>query len=252
MATSSFKDYFSKQASDYAKYRPHYPEALFAYLATLTTNHKTAWDCATGNGQVAIGLTPYFQTIYATDASATQIANAFPHDRIHYSVAPARDSGLPDRSMDLITVGLALHWFDLEAFYTEVRRVAKPQGAIAVWGTGMPAMPTAPQTVQQLLKEFDQMIQPFKPPQVQLLDEEYRTIPFPFEEVVTPSFTRTAAWTVDQYIGYVSTWSATQLLAEQQRWGAIAHFSDELQQAWGKTPRTVEWAIYLRAGRINP
>ncbi|MDX2213517.1 MAG: class I SAM-dependent methyltransferase [Oculatellaceae cyanobacterium bins.114] len=252
METPSFQDYFSKQASDYAKYRPHYPEELFAYLATLVTHHETAWDCATGNGQVAIGLMPYFQTIYATDASATQIANAFPHDRIHYSVAPARSSGLPDHSVDLITVGLALHWFDLEPFYQEVRRVAKPQGAIAVWGTGMPVMPTAPQAVQSLLKEFDQMIQPFKPPQVQLVDEEYKTVPFPFDEVVTPAFTRTIAWTAEQFMGYVSTWSATQLFAERHGWSAIAQFSDQLKLAWGGAAlRPVEWSIYLRAGQIN-
>ncbi|HEY9648272.1 MAG TPA: methyltransferase domain-containing protein, partial [Chroococcidiopsis sp.] len=107
---TTFNDYFSTQASDYAKYRPTYPEALFDYLAGLVTDHDAAWDCATGNGQVAVGLTPFFQTVYATDASADQITHAFPHPQIRYAVATAEASGLPSQSVDLVTVGLALHW----------------------------------------------------------------------------------------------------------------------------------------------
>jgi hypothetical protein len=39
----NFKDYFSKQASEYTRYRPHYPEALFEYLATLVSSRQGAW-----------------------------------------------------------------------------------------------------------------------------------------------------------------------------------------------------------------
>ena len=35
--------------------------------------------------------------------------------------------------MDLVTVAQALHWFDVEAFYAEARRVARPGALIAVW-----------------------------------------------------------------------------------------------------------------------
>ncbi|MDZ7343288.1 MAG: SAM-dependent methyltransferase, partial [candidate division KSB1 bacterium] len=66
----TFKDHFSTQAVDYAKYRPHYPAAMFEYLATLPPERQTAWDCATGNGQAALGLTPHFERVIATDASA--------------------------------------------------------------------------------------------------------------------------------------------------------------------------------------
>ncbi|MBD0326304.1 MAG: SAM-dependent methyltransferase, partial [Pyrinomonadaceae bacterium] len=51
-----FKDHFSEQSADYAKYRPRYPAALFEYLASVTAEHERAWDCATGNGQAALGL----------------------------------------------------------------------------------------------------------------------------------------------------------------------------------------------------
>ena len=98
-----FKDHFSGHASDYAKFRPHYPRDLFAYLAEIAPERKCAWDCATGNGQAAIALTEFFQNVVATDASETQIANGQPHDRITYRVASAERSELPSAAVDLIT-----------------------------------------------------------------------------------------------------------------------------------------------------
>src|SRR5437764_263372 len=47
-------DYFSAQADVYARYRPHYPISLFAFLASLVPARRLAWDCATGSGQAAI------------------------------------------------------------------------------------------------------------------------------------------------------------------------------------------------------
>jgi hypothetical protein len=58
-----------------------FPGPLFAYLASLASAHDLAWDCATGNGQAALGLTPHFDAVVATDASQEQIARARPHRR---------------------------------------------------------------------------------------------------------------------------------------------------------------------------
>src|SRR5438128_9881923 len=70
-----FKDHFSKQAAGYAKFRPHYPQRLFAYLGSIAPSRQLAWDCGTGNGQAAVGLASLFDRVIATDASAKQIAN---------------------------------------------------------------------------------------------------------------------------------------------------------------------------------
>src|SRR5256886_7010020 len=80
----------------YAATRPTYPDALFARLAALAPGTSRAWDCATGNGQAAIGLARWFDRVDATDASADQIANAMTHERIRYAVAPSEASGLAD------------------------------------------------------------------------------------------------------------------------------------------------------------
>jgi ubiquinone/menaquinone biosynthesis C-methylase UbiE len=128
-----FKDHFSGQAADYAKYRPDYPRELFAYLASLTPTRQWAWDCGTGNGQAAVGLAAFFDRVVATDASEKQILNAERNARIDYRVAPAGRSDLDSSSIDLVTVAQALHWFDLDAFYIEAKRVLKPRGALAAW-----------------------------------------------------------------------------------------------------------------------
>jgi len=129
----SFKDHFSRQATDYAKFRPEYPRSLFAFVAAAAPDDQLALDCATGNGQAAVALAEFFQKVIALDASADQIANAQPNERVKYRVAPAESTGLPARSVAAITVAQALHWFDLDAFYAEARRVLAPRGVIAVW-----------------------------------------------------------------------------------------------------------------------
>lgn len=69
----SFKDHFSGHAGSYARYRPDYPGELFDYLATLTPRREMALDCATGNGQAAIGLARHFERVIATDGSIAQL-----------------------------------------------------------------------------------------------------------------------------------------------------------------------------------
>src|SRR5437867_8320752 len=127
----TFKDHFSKQAADYAKFRPRYPRELFEYLGSVAPSRALAWDCATGNGQAAVELAKVFNRVIATDASEKQIANARSHEIVEYRVAPAENSGIGSETIDLIMVAQALHWFDLDRFYTEGRRVLKLDGVLA-------------------------------------------------------------------------------------------------------------------------
>lgn len=123
-------DHFGKVAASYAQHRPGYPSALFQWLADVCDAHSNAWDCGAGNGQASIALANHFTNVYATDLSDSQIANARTHPRVDYRIAPAEASGLPSSCADLVTIAQALHWFDLEKFYSEVRRVLKPNGLI--------------------------------------------------------------------------------------------------------------------------
>jgi ubiquinone/menaquinone biosynthesis C-methylase UbiE len=73
-----------------------------------------------------------FDRVIATDASEKQIANAQPHERVEYRVAPAENGGIESGTVDLIMVAQALHWFNLDRLYAEARRVLKPSGVLAV------------------------------------------------------------------------------------------------------------------------
>jgi len=57
------KDNFSKQAQSYSRFRPGYPQQLYDFLIHHLPDKKTAWDCGTGNGQVAAKLSGYFDKV---------------------------------------------------------------------------------------------------------------------------------------------------------------------------------------------
>ncbi len=128
-----FKDHFSSHSGSYAEFRPTYPDALFSFLADCCSGHRLAWDCATGNGQAAHALTPFFEKVIASDASEAQINAAALHSKIEYRVARAEASGLDDDTVDLITVAQAMHWFDIPAFLDEAQRVLASGGVLAIW-----------------------------------------------------------------------------------------------------------------------
>lgn len=129
----SFNDHFSNHASDYARFRPLYPQELFQYLVSLAPSNGLAWDCGTGNGQAANGLATVFDRVIATDASEQQLSNAKANSRVEYRTAPAEASLIDAHSVDVVTVAQALHWFDIPNFFVEAKRVLKPKGVVAVW-----------------------------------------------------------------------------------------------------------------------
>lgn len=248
---TTFPDHFSALADRYAAFRPPQPNDVIDYVASLAPQQRVAWDCGTGNGQAAVGLAEHFERVIATDASAAQIANAHPHPRVTYSVATAESSGLPDRVADLVTVAQALHWFDLEAFYDEVRRVVVAGGAIAVWSYG--DVTTNDAGIRLALQHFGRdTVAPYWPPQRKLVDSGYRTIPFPFREIETPSFVLTAQWTLPQLVGYLGTWSAAAAYTRATGRDAVADTLPELSAAWGDpaTARVISWPISIRAGFV--
>ncbi len=246
----NFKDHFSKQADDYAKYRPLYPPALFAYLASQVSGHALAWDCGTGSGQAAIGLADFFDRVIATDPSEAQIRNATPHEKILYKVAPAERTDISAGSVDLITVAQALHWIDLDHFYAEARRVLKPAGVLAVWCYGLnEIVPRVDEVVQGYYRDI---VGPYWPPERRLIDECYRTIPFPFAEWTPPAFHMEANWTLGEYLGYLGTWSATQRYRKEKGSDPLVPLRAALEKVWGapETKYIIRWPIHMRIGRV--
>jgi SAM-dependent methyltransferase len=243
-----FKDHFSGHAVDYAKFRPHYPGELFEYLASISPRHELAWDCATGNGQAAVGLARHFGSVIATDASAQQIESAEPDDRISYRVALAEASGIDSASVDLILVAQALHWFDLDAFFTEAKRVLKEDGVLAI--TSYKVLEIAPEIDAIIWKFYRETTGPFWPPERELVETDYKDIQFPFPELSPVPFEMREQWNLDQLAGYLRTWSATQKFIAARGFDPVDSLMEELGAVWNNPEqvREIKWPLHLRVG----
>jgi Methylase involved in ubiquinone/menaquinone biosynthesis len=244
-----FEDHFSKQSQLYAQYRPKYPEDIYAYLVSLAPGRSLAWDCGTGNGQAAIGLAGYFDKVYASDASAEQISRAYPHPKVEYHVAPAELVSLDDSTVDLITVAVAIHWFNFDDFYGEVKRVLKPRGVIAAWTYNLTEI--SPEIDPLIRRYYGEILGGYWPERIRYLEEGYRTIPFPFEEIPASLFAMQADWDLDQFAGFLDSWSATQRYKEQNGGHPLELIWDQLVTAWGNEnkSRLVRWPLHFRIGR---
>jgi ubiquinone/menaquinone biosynthesis C-methylase UbiE len=86
---------------------------------------------------VAIGLSKYFNNVIDSDASKNQIRYAFQRQNVEYKAFQAENAELDNDSVDIVTVAQALHWFDFDKFYSNVKRVGKKDGIIAVWSYDM-------------------------------------------------------------------------------------------------------------------
>ena len=243
------KDNFSSASDKYAKYRPTYPKEVYDYLNGLVAHKDTAWDCGTGNGQVARELAKSFDQVFATDLSSNQIAQAWPADNIHYSVQPAETTDFDDQLFDLITVAQAIHWFDFEKFYAEVRRTAKPSALLAVMGYDLIAIDAPIDTI--IRRFYSKEIGPYWDRERRYIDEHYRTIPFPFDEITTPQFANRQHWTIDHLAGYLRTWSAVKHFIRENEYDPVDTLMAELAPHWqAATLKEVCFPILLRIGTI--
>jgi SAM-dependent methyltransferase len=243
-----FKDHFSKQAADYAKFRPGYPQQLFDFLGSIAPSRQLAWDCATGSGQAAVGLASVFDRVIAADASEKQIANAQSCERVEYCVAPAENSGIGSETIDLIMVAQALHWFDLDRFYAEARRVLKPDGVLAASAYNLLHIEKA---IDEIVNRYYyEVVGPFWPPERRLV-EHFADLPFPFQEIGAPKFEMTADWNLDHLLGYLGTWSSTQRFIAAKGSDPLEQIADDLRNVWGdpKQLRSVTWPLAVRVGR---
>ena len=247
--STGFKDHFSSQAASYSAFRPTYPARLFQWLAQIAPRRDRVWDVGTGSGQAAAGLAEVFTRIVGTDASAAQVAQAVPHPRVEYRVAPAEASGLPAAWADLVTVAQALHWFDLPKFFSETKRVLAPDGLLAVWCYGDPRLEDP--AIDRIVHAYNRgTVEEYWPPERDLVLSEYRTIEFPFREISTPSLMLEAAWTLPQLAGYLRSWSSTVRYAKVLGRDPVTAVEEALGAVWESpdTLRTIRWPITSRAG----
>lgn len=248
---SMFKDHFSGHAADYASARPRYPDALFDWLASQCARRTLVWDAGCGNGQASIALAGSFESVYATDPSAEQIAAAQPHPRIRYAVEPAERCSLSDGCADLVTVAQAMHWFDVPRFQAEARRVLTPDGMFAAWTYAQSRVTPA---VDAVFDRFhDELLEDYWPAGREHVIDGYRNLPFAFARSANdvPAFEMRCDWTLPQYFAYLRSWSASQRYLRETGNDAIALIAPDMTFAWGDSSlrRVVIWPLTLHVGR---
>ena len=136
----------AKIAEQYFKYRPRYTPEVAQRVMRFYNNQQQSKthipskldlmvDVGCGSGQSTNIFQPYFQKISGFDVSAEQIKQAKlqnKFDNIDYMEGSAENIPVEDKSVDLVVAGTAAHWFDLEKFFDEVKRVLKPTGCLVL------------------------------------------------------------------------------------------------------------------------
>lgn len=243
--------YFSKISDSYARFRPNYPTELIDFVCSTVGDLRLAWDCATGNGQVAVSLAERFERVLATDISHQQIANAFPHPRVNFHVSSAENSGIPDASVDLVVVAEALHWFNIPRFYRELERVLKPGGVFVCWNYRDSHIPGP---VDDLIKQLrDITLKPFWPREATLVNVSGYPMPETFLEQSVPTFIMMHDWNLFKFTGYINSWSAVSRYRQQGGEQDMMDILSSIERHWGmvEEKKTVSWPLELRLARKN-
>ncbi len=261
MATPA--NWFDHGGADYARYRPDYPDSLGDYLAGIAPDRAQAVDVGCGSGQLTALLARRFAAVVGLDPSADQLAHAAGLPNIRYRQAPAEALPLPDGAASLVTAAQAAHWFDLPAFYAEVRRIARPGAVLALISYGALSLDPDPRAephdpaARALHARFERFyraeIGPWWPPERALVDSGYAGIDFPFAAIAVPALQIRRHWPLADLLGYVATWSAVRRAREAGQSALLARFGEDLTALWGDPaqPRAVAWPIALRVGRIS-
>lgn len=247
-SNKSQKDNFSSQADLYVKYRPLYPVELYEYLFSKTTHFDVAWDCGTGNGQVAHQLARRFKKVTATDISEKQLAKAQTAENIEYLLAPAGQTSISTGTVDLVTVAQAIHWFDQKSFYKEVQRVGKPGATLSYWGYNLLRVNNE---IDPLINDFhDNVVGPYWDPERNILLNEYVDIHFPLLNMQHKHFTCRVQWNLDHLIGYLNSWSAVQHYIRQHHENPVEKLKKELKNK-GFDNQYVNFPVFLILGYIS-
>lgn len=239
---------FGARAQAYASYRPHYPEALFNWLAANSPQTGRALDIACGNAQAGMALGRHFRQVLASDASLQQLQAAKQQPALHLYVAQAAQQPLATASLDLIVVAQALHWFATADFFAEATRLLKPQGLFCAWCYSL--MSITPE-LDELIGEFYwHTLHGYWPEGRTSVDNGYRDIHLPWPQVTAPSLAMHATWSLPHLLGYLRTWTAVQRLEAEQGHDPLKQLTPLLSKAWGNPQdlHAVHWPLHFVAG----
>lgn len=244
------KDRFSSLSDGYRKFRPVYPTELYNYLFSFCAKTYTAWDCGTGNGQVASVLSAHFNAVEASDISEKQMQQAPVLTNVRYTLQRAEATDFKDGSFDLITVVQALHWFDVELFFKEAERLLTPAGVLAVWGYGLLRISDE---IDPLIDSFyKDVIGAYWDDERKHIDNQYENMPFPANGTENNNrFSITVSWNLEQLRGYFNSWSGVQNYSKHRGNNPVDLLMVQLAEVWGEPEREVRFPLFVKIVRFN-
>ena len=191
-----------------------------------------------------------FDAVIATDISAEQLRHARQHPRIDYRVARSEASGLPGHSVDLAVSAAAAHWFDLPRYYEELRRVVRPGGVAAAWTYHVAHVDPPLDAI--LWRLYKDVLGPYYPPNVLLVDERFAGIELPGHELSVPAFHSTVRWNARGVAQFAASWSPIPAYIAATGTDPIPELEAEVATAFGgpDVVRELRFPLYLRASRL--
>jgi SAM-dependent methyltransferase len=124
-------------AERYAAARPFIHPFIVERIRLFTgiNSCDSILDVGCGTGQSTRPLTAIARRVVGIDQSVEMLAEAEADATpgIEYRQANAESLPFPAASFDLVTAGLAFHWFDQQRFLREVHRVLRPAGWLAIY-----------------------------------------------------------------------------------------------------------------------
>jgi len=164
----------------------------------------------------------------------------------------------PQGTIDLVTIAQGLHWFDLPNFYAQVKWVLKkPHGVIAAWCYSLPRISDEVDTVIDQLYFIDS--KSYWDSVCKLIDDNYRSIDFPFETTVDGvdhtgpfEFVTETLMSFDGLLTFINSWSAYQTAKEKGVELLGEDVVEKFKLAWGEDGhKTAKFPVYLRIGRVG-
>ncbi|XP_054715793.1 putative methyltransferase DDB_G0268948 [Uloborus diversus] len=213
----------------YAKFRRDTPmlmaEKIVSYLKEKYDGPMDlAIDVGCGSGQGTVILAPFFKKVHGSDIAESQIKAANEtraRPNVTYSFEPSEKLDFPDGSAQLVTAGSALHWFNIDAFFPECRRVLCNNGVFAVYiyYAIKPLVddPEQAAKIDELYESHSSMTLKYHAVQAKIAFNRYKDVNFPFEEVHrVPDVRDIYDGHLDDVVGYIQSWSGFQNFLREQ------------------------------------
>jgi SAM-dependent methyltransferase len=200
-----------------------------------------------------------FERVLAIDRSTAQLSQAIQHASITYTAGDAYAIPTPDRSVDLITVGQAAHWFDMPRFLGEAVRALQPRGVLAVLGYGVCRLGHGP--AQAVFEAYYARLGSHLPAGApscywdcdrRLLDTGMAAVGWgPLGDVAREWFHDRRTLSLEVFEGYLRTWSAYRTYAAMHpgQPDAVSAVMADITAAGAPHELQVDFPFFLVMGR---